>query len=668
MRTAHASIGPGGLSLGGSLGGIPERRTYAEAGYTFRYADGRVERRRDVDPDRSTWRVLVQPDPNLRPGTLTFRRVALAEQGRPDVIEYHEDDPSAADRLEATALAMLRARTEHERLEDRGRTSGNPAGRPAARRAARQREALEIGMAPEANGLATTRSWMPSIAGVGPVVLRWGACEAEPVVEEWRTYEAIRAAMSLSEIRGGVLLDRWLREVPRHALSETSKAVAAALEILTPATEQDLDAFARAVADRLAPQPRRLPATSRQLGALPRDWHAARQRRKERRAIRRMRFTPAPAGEAVSFAAGAFRPLGTGIWSHEAARPSNRATLGTLAAHYLPTPYNRHDARRWMRRFRQCVLVASDALEGRGDAGRAQAIEALCEVIGLEDAIGLTERPGSMGAGTLFGSGTVDDPYALADEMRAYRSPSDDYNVPAYAQVSLGALPMGARRRLVAAGQLPNTTAVAGMAPGQPARFEFTDPSQAIELERRADGWHVVGMGRGGQVIRREPAGPADLPERIAAEQLRQVFERGEYAIVVREDESTETVRAVEMGGRVLLTGEIEIDLGDFVWLRLGRDARGGVVVEVTHHEGCVGVRLDFAAERHGARWRTSPPAHLRRPFTSERSRTEPERPMRVSMSTEPYQPTPRERITSAMTRAMLGDPAPLVPDLPPPR
>jgi hypothetical protein len=52
--------------------------------------------------------------------------------------------------------------------------------------------------------------------------------------------------------------------------------------------------------------------------------------------------------------------------------------------------YNRHGAVRWLRAFRRCASVASDALE-QGD--RIVAIAVLVEMIGLDDAARLTEAP-----------------------------------------------------------------------------------------------------------------------------------------------------------------------------------------------------------------------------------------------------------------------------------
>ena len=222
----------------------------------------------------------------------------------------------------------------------------------AGERAAYQRARLSAH--PDLNDGATGRSWMPSIARVGSIVLRWPAQMVRPEIEEWRTYEAIRRTCSWAPT-GSPLW--FVGPGVRHG--EAREAVDAAVPCAVPrGTDAGLDAFARAIADRLARRPINRPATSRRL---------------------------------------------------------DRATLGALAARYCRAPYNRHDARRWMRRFRAAALVASDLLEtgdvyadtrtiedleeGRERApvvvqsARVRAIEVLCEAVGLEDAIGLTERP-----------------------------------------------------------------------------------------------------------------------------------------------------------------------------------------------------------------------------------------------------------------------------------
>jgi hypothetical protein len=61
---------------------------------------------------------------------------------------------------------------------------------------------------------------------------------------------------------------------------------------------------------------------------------------------------------------------------------------------------------------------------------------------------------------------------------------------------------IGERRRMLPSGRLLYGLVLEGMAPGQPTRFEFTDPEQGFEIERRADGWHVVQTVRvGGSVV-----------------------------------------------------------------------------------------------------------------------------------------------------------------------
>jgi hypothetical protein len=61
---------------------------------------------------------------------------------------------------------------------------------------------------------------------------------------------------------------------------------------------------------------------------------------------------------------------------------------------------------------------------------------------------------------------------------------------------------IGERRRMMPSGRLPYGLVLEGMAPGQPTRFDFTDPGQGFDLERRADGWHVVQTVRvGGSLV-----------------------------------------------------------------------------------------------------------------------------------------------------------------------
>jgi hypothetical protein len=60
---------------------------------------------------------------------------------------------------------------------------------------------------------------------------------------------------------------------------------------------------------------------------------------------------------------------------------------------------------------------------------------------------------------------------------------------------------IGERRRMLPSGRLPYGLVLEGMAPGQPSRFEFTDPGQGFEIERRADGWHVVQTVRSGALV-----------------------------------------------------------------------------------------------------------------------------------------------------------------------
>jgi len=416
---------------------------------------------------------------------------------------------------------------------------------------------------------------MPSIAGVGPVVLRWPAETVQPEVEGWRTYEAIRAACVLED--GGthvhVNIDAWpgmpkvgLGDAGNEALQACKRA--ADDQIWRMAAISSLDVFARNVAFLLKPQPITLSTATKHLGALPRDWVAARDRCSERERY------------------GLVRGTGTedvGSWATPEPR-CHRATLGTLAARYTPRrpdgSYNRHDARRWMRTFREVVARASDALlegdrvedarsvaeieagaperlTGRGSA-RLRAVEVLCEVVGLEDAIGLTERPGERRMQTLSVTGTLSSAFAgpragaatitvqsesgtptgtvtLADwepvEMRSRAAtvePSDprdlmrrlsgiDYGITL--DSPLGVPVTGEHRRIEPGSRgLPHGVNLTGMASGQPTRFEFTHPEQAVDLERRADGGHVVGMVRAGTdtVVRRSPS-LASIMSNVAA-------------------------------------------------------------------------------------------------------------------------------------------------------
>lgn len=72
-----------------------------------------------------------------------------------------------------------------------------------------------------------------------------------------------------------------------------------------------------------------------------------------------------------------------------AGRPIDPRALGWLAVVYdrAPGKKNRHTARRWLRRFRSLLDVASDALR---EANRPRAIEVLSEMIGANEAIDLT--------------------------------------------------------------------------------------------------------------------------------------------------------------------------------------------------------------------------------------------------------------------------------------
>lgn len=106
----------------------------------------------------------------------------------------------------------------------------------------------------------------------------------------------------------------------------------------------------------------------------------------------------------------------------------DRATLGGLAARYLTAPWNRHDARRWMRRFRIIAGVASDALQDGSHERRLQAIRTLCGMVGVEDALRLTDRPRGL-AESVTMTIAIDDGgrapmwNAAAAEVRKFESP-----------------------------------------------------------------------------------------------------------------------------------------------------------------------------------------------------------------------------------------------------
>lgn len=73
-----------------------------------------------------------------------------------------------------------------------------------------------------------------------------------------------------------------------------------------------------------------------------------------------------------------------------AGRPIDQRALGWLAVIHDTTPrehQNRHTGRRWLRRFRPLLAVASDAL---AEGNRPLAISVLAEMIGVQEAIDLT--------------------------------------------------------------------------------------------------------------------------------------------------------------------------------------------------------------------------------------------------------------------------------------
>ncbi len=77
-----------------------------------------------------------------------------------------------------------------------------------------------------------------------------------------------------------------------------------------------------------------------------------------------------------------------------AGRPIDPRALGWLAIVYGPHAgcafWNRHTARRWLKRFRVLLDIASDALEQSGWQDRRAAIEVLTKMIGVQEAIDLT--------------------------------------------------------------------------------------------------------------------------------------------------------------------------------------------------------------------------------------------------------------------------------------
>lgn len=258
--------------------------------------------------------------------------------------------------------------------------------------------------------------WMTSIAGVGPIVLRFAADDG-----------------------------------PRHVVN-CSKVKAADQECTCGDWPSELRWYVEGGHGRRAE-----PTLTQHLGARPRRWSGARARRAERRRVGLVGVVP--------------------MWPPDPR--FTRSPIGTLAARYTPRrpdgTYSRHDARRWMRRFAQCVEMASDAFERDGDtpAARAFAIEVLSAMVSEEDASQLISG-------------------------RARPAPSGrDYGISL--DSPLDPPTIGTRRRIEPGSRpLPFGVNLHGMAPDQPSRFKFTHPGQSVDLERRADGWHVVGRVRAG--------------------------------------------------------------------------------------------------------------------------------------------------------------------------
>lgn len=169
------------------------------------------------------------------------------------------------------------------------------------------------------------------------ITLRWLITIAP---EPWRSYEMIRAACKWDGERFAGA-SSFLDFVPSGCFGEVDDAVRAANEAHPVlATEEDVDAWARAIHDELV------------------------------------------------------RPVATEVRT----RRLDRAVLGGLAARYAPARQrpgrsarrNRHDAGRWLRAFRQCALIANDALQV-GD--RKAAIRAFQSMLSEKDSIELAEPP-----------------------------------------------------------------------------------------------------------------------------------------------------------------------------------------------------------------------------------------------------------------------------------
>lgn len=303
-------------------------------------------------------------------------------------------------RLTSDDRAWMSVPDARVRPEHSARASGNPAWRSRApARADRQRLHASGPVYPDNhNG----HSWMPSIAGVGPVVLRFAEAVEQP--PEVPPIDTIRRGLWLLPHQGEDAFQRWLDGLPAEVVAVIHRTIATTDDVRLLRTPAGLDNIARAVHERLVAdlQPRTVPAAVKHLGALPRMWTAARARRSiKRRGGGFAASSRFDAGDVVLTGGQIYRvtkvQTGPGIQMLHRRR-SHRALLGELAARYTPRrpdgSCNRHDARRWMRAFaRDAASQASDMLEEGRPGARRLAIGALCSMIGLDDAIRLTERP-----------------------------------------------------------------------------------------------------------------------------------------------------------------------------------------------------------------------------------------------------------------------------------
>lgn len=268
-------------------------------------------------------------------------------------------------------------------------------------------------------------SWMPSVSGIEPIVLRWATKVVPPPLELWRSYETIRAAISISD--GGVSgwrviafdYELWEGLGSLAELEAVSVAVGAEGDTLRaagpvpPADEAQCDAFARGVAARLAAAPWRTRDEivarlrfdrDRHSGVDPDAWFASVPAEHMQAAIDA--FYPAvnapPPWSTLDELAGAIaqrlEPRPTIIPA--ATRRLDRRTLGELATRYCPRrpdgSYSRAAARAWLRAFRTTALIAGDALEST--CNTTQAVAVLRNMVSEEDAQQLAARPGDQPA------------------------------------------------------------------------------------------------------------------------------------------------------------------------------------------------------------------------------------------------------------------------------